>query len=79
MHRLQQSLENKQFDVLPKLKPAEGNKAGIKLNLFISEDKKYASAQVQQFIPFDYEPVSAPISFYDVDVVALTQAIPDSK
>ena len=30
MHRLQQSLENKQFDVLPKLKPAEGNKAGIK-------------------------------------------------
>ena len=79
MHRLQQSLENKQFDVLPKLKPAEGNKAGIKLNLFISEDKKYASAQVLQFIPFDYEPVSAPISFYDEDVVALTQAIPDSK
>ena len=31
MHRLQQSLENKQFNVLPKLKPAEGNKAGIKL------------------------------------------------
>lgn len=79
MHRLQQSLENKQFDVLPKLKPAEGNKAGIKLNLFISEDKKYASAQVLQFIPFDYEPVSAPISFYDEDVVALTQAISNGK
>lgn len=76
IHKLQQSLENKQFDVLPKLKPAEGNKAGIKLDLFISEDKKYASAQVLQFIPFDYEPVAAPISFYDEDARALSQAIP---
>ena len=76
MHKLQQSLENKQFDILPKLKPAEGNKAGIKLDLFISDDNKYASAQVLQFIPFDYEPVTAPMNFYDEDAKALSQAIP---
>ena len=79
MNKLQQSLGNKQFDVLSKLKRAEGNKAGVKLNLFISEDKTYASAQVLQFIPFDYEPVAAPINFYDEDASALNQAISGIK
>lgn len=79
MNKLQQSLADKQFDVLPKLKPAEGHKAGIKLNLFISDDKKYASAQILQFIPFDYEPVSAPINFYDEDAAALIQSLPAIK
>ena len=79
MGRLQSILDGKQFDNIPKLKPADGNKAGVKLDLFISADKKFAAAQVFQFIPFKYEPAGEQKSFYDNDAQLLANYIPSQK
>ncbi|MCP9612330.1 hypothetical protein [Coprobacter tertius] len=76
INKLQGLLESKQFEYLQKLKPAEGNKAGVRLDLLVSEDKKFAAAQVFQFIPFKYEPASDLINFYDEDAATLSKYIP---
>lgn len=79
INRLQNILDGKQFDSIPKLKPADGNKAGVKLDLFISDDKKFAAAQVFQFIPFKYEPAGEQKTFYDNDAQLLANYIPNQK
>lgn len=75
--RLKQMVESGNFQSIGSLPRAVGHKAGAKLTLFIDDDQSFATAQVSEFIPFDYEPVMSPMS-YDGDqvkeIAALTKA-----
>lgn len=66
--RLKQMVESGNFQSIDTLQRAVGHKAGAKLTLFIDADHNFATAQVSEFIPFDYEPVMSPMS-YEGEVV----------
>lgn len=75
--RLKQMVEAGNFQSIGTLPRAVGHKAGAKLTLFIDADQSFATAQVSEFIPFDYEPVMSPMSYNGDSVkaiVALTHA-----
>lgn len=74
MGKLLRLVENKQFAEITKLKQISADRHGIKLDLMISDDKKYASAQLLQFIPFEYQPISGVNTFYEDDATALYEA-----
>ncbi len=61
--RLKQIVESGNFQSVTSLHRAVGHKAGAKLTLFIDADHTFATAQVSEFIPFDYEPVMNPMCF----------------
>ena len=61
--RLKQMVESGNFQSIDTLQ-----QAGAKLTLFIDADHNFATAQVSEFIPFDYEPVMSPMS-YEGEVV----------
>ena len=61
--RLKQMVESGNFQSIDTLQRAVGHKAGAKLTLFIDADHNFATAQVSEFIPFDYEPVMSPMSY----------------
>ena len=61
--RLKQNVESGNFQSIDTLQRAVGHKAGAKLTLFIDADHNFATAQVSEFIPFDYEPVMSPMSY----------------
>lgn len=61
--RLKQIVESGNFQSVSSLHRAVGHKAGAKLTLFIDADHTFATAQVSEFIPFDYEPVMNPVCF----------------
>lgn len=75
--RLKQMVETGNFQSIGSLPRAVGHKAGAKLTLFIDDEQSFATAQVSEFIPFDYEPVMQPVS-YDGEsvkaIAALTKA-----
>lgn len=61
--RLKQMVESGNFQSIGTLPRAVGHKAGAKLTLFIDDEQSFATAQVSEFIPFDYEPVMSPMSY----------------
>ena len=58
-------VESGNLQSIDTLQRAVGHKAGatLKLTLFIDADHNFATAQVSEFIPFDYEPVMSPMSY----------------
>ena len=69
--RLKQMVESGNFQSIGTLPRAVGHKAGAKLTLFIDADQSFATAQVSEFIPFDYEPVMSPMSYNGDSVKAI--------
>ena len=69
--RLKQMVESGNFQSIGTLSRAVGHKAGAKLTLFIDADQSFATAQVSEFIPFDYEPVMSPMSYNGDSVKAI--------
>lgn len=75
MRNLRQAMESKQFDDLSKLKPVQGDKAGIKLDLMVSDDAQYVSAQILEFIPFTYEAVTPHMNYFENEAATLSKAV----
>ena len=69
-------VESGNFQSIDTLQRAVGHKAGAKLTLFIDADHNFATAQVSEFIPFDYEPVMSPMS-YEGEVVKDNRNVSD--
>ena len=69
--RLKQMVETGNFQSIGSLPRAVGHKAGAKLTLFIDDEQSFATAQVSEFIPFDYEPVMSPMSYNGESVKAI--------
>ena len=59
------------FQSVGSLPRAAGHKAGAKLTLFIDAEQSFATAQVSEFIPFDYKPVMSPMSYNGDSVKAI--------
>ncbi|MCU6768300.1 hypothetical protein OCV73_04980 [Barnesiella propionica] len=77
--RLKRMVEDRQFDNIATLKLITGNKAGVKLSMGVTADRKFACIQVFEFIPFSYEPVMPQISLYGDEAAKLAEAVDKVK
>lgn len=77
--RLKRMVEDRQFDSISTLKMITGNKAGVKLSMSVTADRKFACVQVFEFIPFSYEPVMPQISLHGDDAAKLAEAVDKVK
>lgn len=73
--RLQKYMEEGEFEAIAKLERAEGNQAGARLRILLTDDYSFAVAQIFEFIPFNYEPVSAEVSYTGNQAEALAKII----
>lgn len=73
--RLQKYMEEGEFEAIAKLERAEGNQAGARLRILLTDDHSFAVAQIFEFIPFNYEPVSAEVSYTGNQAEALAKVI----
>lgn len=75
MHRLQTALETKAFDQIGSMKQGENKSSDLRLDLYISSDKQYASAQIMEFVPFEYQAVAEAAQYTGTDAESLAKAI----
>ena len=70
---LVQALENKGFDQIRKIAEQEGKNA--RLDLLISKDGRFVSAQIFEYIPYNYQPASAVYRFTDDEAGSFSKAV----
>ena len=75
MKRVQNILEEKNFEQLKNIKRGENKSSDIRLDIYISSDKQYATAQIMEFVPFEYQAVGEAQQYHDNEAEALAAQI----
>ncbi len=70
---LVQALENKGFEQIRKIAEQEGKNA--RLDLLISKDGRFISAQLFEYIPYNYQPASSVYRFTDDEAGSFHKAV----
>lgn len=69
------ALDRKEFARLNGMEKIDTDKNGVKLDVFLSEDKRYANIHVYEFVPFSYRLVST-ATLYDDDAAGVGVVLP---
>lgn len=69
------ALDRKEFARLSGMKKIDADKNGVKLDVFISDDKQYANVHVYEFVPFSYRLASS-FNLYQEDAAKLENILP---
>ncbi len=70
---LNHALENKEFDQIRKIMEHEGKNA--RLDLWVSKDGRFISAQIFEYVPYNYQPTSPIYQFTDDEASAFYKVI----
>lgn len=75
MKRVQNILEEKNFEQLKNIKRGDNKSSDIRLDIYISSDKQYATGQIMEFVPFEYQAVGEAQQYHDNEAEALAAQI----
>lgn len=75
IRHLQRILEEKTFEQIGSINKGSNKSSDIRLDIYISTDKQYATAQIMEFVPFEYQAVGEARQYTGNDAAALATAI----
>lgn len=75
IRHLQRILEEKTFEQIGGINKGSNKSSDIRLDIYISADKQYATAQIMEFVPFEYQAVGEARQYTGNDAEALATAI----
>ena len=74
-NRLEKILQEKNFEQIGSIALGENKSSDIRLDIYISTDKQYASAQIMEFIPFEYQAIGRAAEYEGHDAECLAEAV----
>lgn len=74
-NRLEKILQEKNFEQIGSIALGENKSSDIRLDIYISTDKQYASAQIMEFIPFEYQAIGRAVEYEGHDAECLAEAV----
>lgn len=74
-NRLEKILQEKNFEQIGSITLGENKSSDIRLDIYISTDKQYASAQIMEFIPFEYQAIGRATEYTGHDAELLAEII----
>ncbi len=73
LDKLQKAMETRQFTQLGRLRQQDSG--GVRLDMLLTADNRYALVSLYKYVPFDYELVGEPVKFHDEDAASFAAAM----